>query len=133
MSLVTLLPTFKYDRQRSFRAWLFTIMRSRLADMQRKQNRQPSADAPCEAESKCELIELDEQEFRDFLIQRALELVEREFEPTTVAAFRATALEERSGREVARDLGMSEDAVYQARSRVMKRLREHLAGMWLED
>ncbi len=134
MALVTLLPTFQYDRSRSFRAWLYTVMRSKLSELQRKRKRMPGNDAAVEdAEGPSELIELEEREFREFLIARALELVEREFGANTIAAFRATALEDRAGREVASELGLSEDAVYQARSRVMKRLREHLAGMWQED
>lgn len=133
VSLLTLLPTFEYDGQRSFRAWLFVVFRNKWTDFLRKRGRRPQGDAGLsQAEAEDALVELQEQEFRDFLIGRALELVEREFGEKTVAAFRGLALEGRSGKEVAAELEMSEDAVYQARHRVMKRLREHLAGMWIE-
>jgi RNA polymerase sigma-70 factor (ECF subfamily) len=133
VSLLTLLPTFEYDRQKSFRAWLYTVIRSKWSDLLRKRGRLPPGDdGLSQAEGENNLVELEEQEFHDFLVQRALELVEQDFGAKTVAAFRGVALQDRSGKDVAAELGMTEDAVYHARSRVMKRLREHLDGMWIE-
>ena len=58
-----------------------------------------------------------------------LELAELEFEPTTVRAFRRLALEGASGSEAAGELGLSLAAVYAARSRVLRRLRELAEGL----
>ena len=63
---------------------------------------------------------------RGYLLCRLAEL---EFEPTTMRAFRRVALEGASGSEVATELGISLAAVYAARSRVLRRLRELAEGL----
>ena len=55
-----------------------------------------------------------------------------DFEPATWQAFWRVVTQGESGVEVARDLGMSVNAVYVAKHRVLRRLREELEGM-LED
>ncbi|HQU44691.1 MAG: hypothetical protein B7Z73_06850, partial [Planctomycetia bacterium 21-64-5] len=76
------------------------------------------------------LQELEQAEFNALLVQRALQLVEHEFSSSTVAAFRATVLDDRAAGEVAAELGLTANAVYLARNRVLRRLREELEGMW---
>ena len=49
------------------------------------------------------------------------------FEPKTWQACLETVVQGRTAREVAVELGISEAAVYKARSRVLHRLREELA------
>jgi hypothetical protein len=61
-------------------------------------------------------------------LHRLLDLVEVEFEPLTVRAFRRLALDGASGAETARELGMSVGAVYVAKSRVLQRI-----GLETED
>ena len=63
------------------------------------------------------------------MLRCLLELAELEFEPTTVRAFRRLALEGASGSEAAGELGLSLAAVYAARSRVLRRLRELAEGL----
>ena len=58
-----------------------------------------------------------------------LDLVEAEFEPATLQAFRRLALEGASGAEVAEELGMSVAAVYVAKSRVLQRIRQEAEGL----
>ena len=56
--------------------------------------------------------------------------MQSEFEPRTYQAFREVVLEGKPPGEVARSMGMkSVGAVYTARSRVTKRLRELLEGL----
>ena len=62
------------------------------------------------------------------LMQRALELMRTDFQETTWRAFHAT-LHGRPAAEVAAELGLSVPAVYAAKSRVLQRLREELAGL----
>ena len=69
-----------------------------------------------------------EIEYRQQLVGRALELMQSEFQPTTWRA----CLEVVSGRpaaEVAAELGITVDAVYAAKSRVLRRLRKELEGL----
>jgi RNA polymerase sigma-70 factor (ECF subfamily) len=60
------------------------------------------------------------------LLRRGLELIRGEFEPRTWQAFWLTAVEGRSPKDVAHELGMSDGAVRVAKSRVLHRLRTEL-------
>ncbi len=51
------------------------------------------------------------------------------FEPNTWRACLETVVHERSAADVAAERGMSEGAVYVAKSRVIRKLRQELAGM----
>ena len=66
------------------------------------------------------------------MLRCLLELAELEFEPSTMRAFRRVALEGASGSDAAAELGLSVAAVYAARSRVVRRLRELALGL-LDD
>jgi RNA polymerase sigma-70 factor (ECF subfamily) len=58
-----------------------------------------------------------------------LDLVRGEFENRTWEAFWRTAVEDRPARDVADELGMSVLAVYKAKSRVLRRLRQELGDL----
>jgi RNA polymerase sigma-70 factor (ECF subfamily) len=63
-----------------------------------------------------------EKEYRDHLVNRAAELMKPQLQPTTWQAFSSLTVEGKSGTEVAADLGLCIDAVYAAKSRVLRRL-----------
>ena len=129
--LLQSLPKFRYDPQRSFRAWLHTVVRTKWCDWQRRRGRAVFEETGLSGvETTPEWTAREELEFRSHLIGRVLQLVTEEFGETTVAAFRSTAIDERPAREVAAELGLTENAVYLARGRVMRRLRTELDGMW---
>ena len=65
---------------------------------------------------------------RASLVNRATQLIRDDFEPHTWQAFWRLAVENHPARDIAADLGMSVDAVYQAKARVLRRLREELHG-----
>ncbi len=73
--------------------------------------------------------EFDLQEAEKSISRRAVELVRAEFEPRTWEAWWKTAVEGRPAADVAAELGMSLAAVYKAKSRVLLRLRQELAGL----
>lgn len=58
------------------------------------------------------------------LLRRALEVMRREFRPPTWRACWEQVVQGRPAAEVARELSLN--AVYVARSRVLRRLREYL-------
>ncbi|MCO6438362.1 MAG: sigma-70 family RNA polymerase sigma factor [Phycisphaerae bacterium] len=62
-------------------------------------------------------------------IRWALRSISSEFEPATVEAFRLQVLAGESAARVAEQLGISRDCAYQAKSRVLRRLREHIAEL----
>ncbi len=64
-----------------------------------------------------------------FLCWRAADLVRRDVEETSWTAFWRVAVEGERPADVASDLGMSINAVYLARVRILARLREEFAGL----
>lgn len=129
--LLRALPTFDYDPGRSFRAWLHTVLVTRWADARRKRVPVPLAAADSfPAPPVADHVPLiDEAEYRSVLVARAARLVEADFNPATWQAFWKTAVEGAAPGAVAAELGLSPNAVYLARSRVLARLRQELAGL----
>jgi RNA polymerase sigma-70 factor (ECF subfamily) len=131
LGLCNALPHFRYDRQRSFRAWLFTLTRHKWQDWRRRRVPVPVGDIDAAAADPLDdgPAALEETEYRAHLCGRALRLIQREFAPATWQTFWATVVEGRSAVEVARQFGLTPNAVYLARGRVLRRLREELDGL----
>ncbi len=117
----------------SFRAWLWTITRNKLNDHWRRQRRQPVAVGGTDAQER--LLESPAPECPQDeepagagggVLQRALERIRPRFEERTWQAFYRVTAEGQGPAEVAAALGMSVNAVYVARSRVLARLRQEL-------
>lgn len=115
-----------------FRAWLFRITRNLLVNFLVRQHRQPRGSGRT---SIVELLEAQpvrdagaEAEFAAAFRRRAFswaaEQAKGQFTPSTWQAFWKTGVENKPIAEVAAELGLSEGAVYIARSRVLARLRE---------
>jgi RNA polymerase sigma-70 factor (ECF subfamily) len=128
-------PRLEYDPQRgSFRGWLFTVVRNKLRNFVagRKKHGQGSGDSETRAwleeqpAPKDEQAALWGQEYESRLFTWAAAQVRGGFEDRTWQAFWQTAVEGRSPKETAQDLGMTVGAVYIARSRVLARLREQI-------
>jgi RNA polymerase sigma-70 factor (ECF subfamily) len=116
----------------SFRAWLRVITRRQLLDFWRREKRRPHVlDAaavsawPDDFQDEEDAAQLAQD--RLFLHQRAVALLRTDFEPITVEAFWRVVVEGELPRDVASRLGMSLNAVYIAKSRVLARLRVELA------
>jgi len=133
---------FRHDRPGdSFGAWLRTITRHRVYDHFRRRQGQPAADggtsayerllnlADCEEESATAGSVESEPEKEPRFSRRLLESVRGEFEHRTWDAFWRIVVEGQSPAEVAAALQMSLPAVYQAKSRVLRRLRQELGGL----
>ncbi len=68
-------------------------------------------------------------EYQAQVVRRAVEVMKVDFEPATWTACWQFVVEGRPAAEVAVGLGISENAVYLAKGRILRRLREELAGM----
>lgn len=131
------MPTFDVDDQRhSFRGWLRTIVRHRLIDLFRRRKITPrgagGTDAQLQLAEVCDPLadEEDENPAETSLVFRAaVEVIQAEFEPLTARAFWLTMVEDRSPASVAAELGLSLNAVYKSKYRVLARLREVLDGL----
>ncbi len=130
-TLVERLPEFQYDPRKSFRAWLKTVLQNRWRNQQRKHAVEKQAGVPIgELEDPSTWCELEEEEYRGHLARRATELMQSHFEPTTWKAFWEVVVEGRPALEVAAEFGISVNAVYLAKGRVLRCLREELAGLF---
>jgi RNA polymerase sigma-70 factor (ECF subfamily) len=131
-TLVCELPRFDYDQGRSFRSWLRTVTLNRWRNNSRRRvvPVMPAGGPGLEEfAAPDETREFEEAEYRQYLIGRALELMQAEFQPTTWKACCEHIAAGRSAAEVGADLGLSEGAVYVASSRVLRRLRQELTGL----
>ena len=124
------MPTFEYQPDKgTFRAWLFTITRNKFNSFLEKRRREPQGGGDTTTQERIEAQpcpETDarwERDFQQRLFDWACGQVQREFQATTWQAFWRAAVEDESGEDVARSLGLSVGAVYVAKSRVLARLR----------
>lgn len=138
LRVVKHLPDFQHSGQRgAFRAWLRTIVCSRTADYWRAIDPGTQASGGSGATAALQQLadpdsELNRQwdeEHDRYVLNCLLDLVEEEFEPITLKAFRRLALDGISGAEAAQELGLSVAAVYVAKSRVLARIRQEAEGL----
>lgn len=137
--LVQHLPTFRRERDGSFRTWLKTVTINEVNQFWRIRQRRRAVDGQHHglaweslADPKHELSQRWDQEHDDYVLRGLLDLVESEFSPTTWRAFCLRVIEEKSTLEVAALVGISKNAVDIAKSRVLTRLRREAAGL-VED
>ena len=119
-----------------FRNWLFRIAQNMVINFLASQHRHPRGiggdfvtllerqTVPSQEDSA-----LFELEFRRQLFRWASEQIRDEFQATTWSAFWKTWVEGKKSKDVATELRMSLGAIYMARSRVVARLREVIAGV----
>jgi len=132
MVLLGKLSTFHYDPAKSFRAWLRTVTINKSRDLLRKAKRvhEPLFLDRIEAAMDDQSDLLTQREYRDYLAAAALRLMQRHFSETTWQACWEHVGQGRPAREVADELGISTNAVYLARGRVLSRLKQELDGLW---
>jgi RNA polymerase sigma-70 factor (ECF subfamily) len=129
---------FRRDRPGdTFRGWLRGITRWKARDHHRDAGNEPAAvggsTAMVRLQDLADELSADDEEDPPSeiagLLRRALELVRAEFEPTTWRAFLLTAVDNRPAPEAALELGLSPAAIRQAKSRVLRRIRQELGDL----
>ena len=73
-----------------------------------------------------------DEEYYAFVAKQALDIMKAEFEESTWQACWMTVVDGESPREVAEMLDLTPNAVYLAKSRVLRRLRQEMSGLWDE-
>jgi len=134
-AVVTDLRNFEHNgRTGAFRSWLKTILIHRLRNYWRTRKRHLFGDGASDFEQRIaqlndpnsELSRVWDIQHDEFVLRQLLQLAEPHFEATTWTAFRRVTLDGDSPAEVSADLGISTNAIFIAKSRVLSHLR-HLA------
>jgi RNA polymerase sigma-70 factor (ECF subfamily) len=134
VKLLTAMRAFRYDPSRSFRAWLKTVTQHALSAYSAGRRKQPGQIGPDHSIDELSAAQVDlehalENLFDRDLFQIAMRRVEKRVKPVTWDAFRLTALEGLSGREVGQRLDMPVAHVFVAKNRVQKLLQEEVRIM----
>jgi RNA polymerase sigma factor (sigma-70 family) len=132
---------FQYQPERGrFRDWLLTIARRRLTRIQARQARHPLASLGSELPEPAGDDETDRdwnEAFNARVLSVALGRIRPRFEDSSWRVFERVWLEHRPAAEVADELSMSIEAVYMAKSRILRRLQEEVEDIaehfsWLD-
>jgi RNA polymerase sigma-70 factor (ECF subfamily) len=126
------LRTFEYQPERGrFRSWLGTVVRSHLANYFKRKARE----VPCVPDGGLDGAAGDDGDsewaahFNAQLLQTALERIRPDFEAETWRAFTLVWVESRPPAEVAVTLRMAPSRVYNARWRVLEKLRAEVLAL----
>ncbi len=121
----------------SFHGWLFGITRIECQNHFRQKSKEEVVVGGSTFQQRVnekpdfEIADLTETELstdRKKLFDRALRMIETDFEPQTWQAFWHLAINGRSAKDIADELGMTQGAVYNAKYKVLNRLRTEFAG-----
>lgn len=132
------MPEFhRQARTGSFRTWLRTITANCLRDFWRAQRIRPRATGASDFQEMFEQLQdsnsglshLWDEEHDRHVTQQLLQTLRSEFQETSWKAFLAVAIEGRSPNDVAAELGITVNAVFIAKSRILSRLRQEAKGL----
>jgi RNA polymerase sigma-70 factor (ECF subfamily) len=128
----------KFDhngRTGAFRAWVRGVCLNRAKGYRRKRNLRESAAGGTDSQrlmnevaDSPEAADWD-REHDQYILQRLFDQLTGSFEEATMIAFRRLTFEGATGQQVATELNISVAAVFMAKSRVLRRLRELAEGL----
>ena len=141
MSVAQQMPNFKYDpKLGSFKSWLRTLIRWRIADHLRKRN--PAATVPLDPDSdghdssfalrelpdknSQSIDQLYEQEWQKNLLDAAIDKVKRKIDPQKYQVFDFYVNKEWAPEKVASAFKISVDQVYLAKHRVTEMIKSEV-------
>lgn len=129
----------KYDREKGrLRHWLFGIAKNQMRNLYKKDSRRKEmqiandsgeTDFFARLDNGNEFEEIWEDEWRTSVLRQCLEEVRREFDEKSIQAFELFAWKGKPAQEVADELDMTANAVFIAKHRIMKRIRELMPKM----
>lgn len=138
LALSRAMPGFRYDPERGrFRAYLKTVALHEIFRRTRQRSGVVNLEnVECLADQTSDdphFEQMWEAEWRQYHLRQAMRVIEMEFSEKDRAAFQDYALGGRDAADVAVSLQMSVDQVYQAKSRILKRLSEVIAQQVEEE
>jgi RNA polymerase sigma factor (sigma-70 family) len=126
VNLIKAMPGFQYDPSKGrFRSYLLTITQHAMSKKVRQDHRAGALvldERSSESNFGTHQDEQWESEWRSYHIRRALATMEAEFSARDREAFMRYAVGSDSAQVVCSDLGLSLDALYQIKSRMLRRL-----------
>jgi RNA polymerase sigma-70 factor, ECF subfamily len=119
------------ERKGSFRGWLKSIAKHKAADICRRRGREvpPASGWLDQVADSVDSARFWDREYDRLLVERAFEIMRADFEEPTWRACWAMLQGGRTAAEIGTELGLTEGAVWAAKSRVLRRLREELRGL----
>ena len=124
---------FEYDSSKYFRSWLKTIAHRAWVDFLKSRKRAVSGSGSDEVHNKLYSVETKDdfvakimQECEKGLLEEAMIVVRRKVNDHTWKAFQMTAIDRVPASETADQLGMAITAVYKAKSRIQRLLKEEI-------
>lgn len=136
--VVRKLPQFeRQPRPGAFRRWLRNITVNCVREFWRAQRGRPVATGDSDFQRKLNELEdsdsqlsrLWDKEHDEHVTRQLLELIRPRFEASTWCAFQRVAIDGVAPQAVAEELGISVNAVFIAKSRVLAQLRQEGAGL----
>jgi RNA polymerase sigma-70 factor, ECF subfamily len=130
------IPRFQRQREGSFRAWLRQVTVNKVRTHRRRRNRRPTVGVDATdgflnslADPNGELAREWDVDHDRHVFEKLLAVVQSDFNSTTWEAFRRFAVDGLPAAVVAEELGLSVNAILQAKSRILKRLREEAGDL----
>lgn len=134
LSMSKAMPAFRYDPAKgTFRGYLKTVVSHAIS---RKFRQEPPAAGLSHADAPADDAAGDEHwevEWRRYHFRRAMSVLEHEFSARDIRAFSKYAVEGHEAARVAEEFGMGLDALYQIKSRVLKRLGQVIGSQVSEE
>ncbi len=125
-----------FDRSKGrFKAWLRGIAQHKVRDVQRRRMRAETVEIMGDRAAglvdavQQNLDEAFDREWQRTMLARCLDEVAGQVDPVVYQAFELYAVHGRDPREVAKLLGVSRNAIYISKTRVMKRIKAVLADI----
>lgn len=132
------LPEFEHNqRTGAFRNWLRTITVNCLRDFWKAQKIRPRATGDTDFQQmmtqmedpQSELSQIWNKEHDLHVTRKLLDMIRPRFAESTWTAFQMVTLEAKKPEEVASELGITVNAVFIAKSRVLAQLRQEAEGL----
>lgn len=136
-ALTSSMRGFEYDRAKGkFRSYLKTVtIHAIFARLRQKKGEVALEEVKAAADAAAANRDVDGQwdsEWRQYHLRHGLRTIRAEFSEADFAAFEMYAISRRPAQQTAESLNMSVDQVYQAKSRMLRRLAEVVA-LQVED
>ena len=118
-----------FDRSKGpFRGWLWKVTQNAVVDYLRKERRQTEL-ARIQAAKMSPPPEALQSEIPSIVARKALQVLQSRLQGVSLAMVIATCIEGRAPAAIAEEFGVGINAIYTARCRALKLLRESLAGL----